>query len=232
MKKYTLLLLTLVMSTSLLGCTEQSSKPASNNESAGTGGTEAAAPATTTTAPTETTSEPAVAGKQGDTVNEEQLKAAIEVAKKYKETEYTIPDYKNLDLEFKTPKKTTDPVELPPSLRQQYDTLLPYATSTALDNSLRNRLIYLPLQLALMEKSSISPQHLELHADPVLKVKGILEIEYTMKLQLDRSKEQLPLRGTLQLQQMDGTWKVINDANDSDNFNVMLDRVMPTSKTK
>ncbi|WP_017812609.1 hypothetical protein [Paenibacillus shenyangensis] len=230
MKKYTLLLLTLVMSTSLLGCTEQSSKPASNNESAGTSGTEAAAPATTTTAPTETTSEPAVAGKQGDTVNEEQLKAAIEVAKKYKETEYTIPDYKNLDLEFKTPKKTTDPVELPPSMQQHYDNLLPYATQKAMDNSLRNRLIELPLRLAVTEKSSISPQNLELHADPVLKVKGILEIDYTMKVQLDRTKEQLPLQGTLQLQQIDGTWKVINDAYDSDDLNKLLTRMIPISK--
>ncbi|ANF95474.1 hypothetical protein [Paenibacillus bovis] len=229
MKKYTLLLLTLVMSTSLLGCTQQSSKPASNNEPAGASGTEAAA-TTTTTAPAATTSEPAAAGKQGDTVNEEQLKAAIEVAKKYKETEYTVPDYTSLDLEFEIPKKTTDPVKLPPSMQQQYDNLLQYATQTAMDNSLRNRLIDLPLQLAVKEKSPISPQHLEFHADPVLKVKGILEIDYTMKVQLDRTKEQLPLQGTVQLQQIDGTWKVINDKYDSDDRNKLFTRRTPISK--
>ncbi|WP_046216377.1 hypothetical protein [Paenibacillus wulumuqiensis] len=227
MKKYTFLLLTLVMSASLLGCTQQSSPTAtSSNQPAANTDTN-----TATTAPTATTTgESVAAGKQGDKVSEQQVQAAIAVAKKYKETEYTVPDYKNLDIEFQIPTETDDPPKLPPSIQQHYDQLLQYATESALTYTLENRLLDVPLRLAIHGKSPVSPQQLELHADPVLKVKGIMEIDYKMNIQLDRTKEQLPLEGTMQLQQIDGQWKVIHDAYDSTDLSNLINRFMTTSK--
>ncbi|WP_458120245.1 hypothetical protein [Paenibacillus sp. Z6-24] len=151
------------------------------------------------------------------------------VAKKYKETEYTVPDYKNLDIEFQIPAKTDDPPKLPPSIQQHYDQLLQYATESALTYNLKTRLLDVPLRLAIHGKSPVSPQQLELHADPVLKVKGIMEIDYKMNIQLDLTKEQLPLEGTMQLQQIDGQWKVIHDAYDSTDRGNLANRLMADS---
>ncbi|MEW4371285.1 hypothetical protein [Paenibacillus kandeliae] len=226
MKKYTLLLLTLVMSSSLLGCTQQSNT-ASNNASSSSTTAESSTPATTTTdeaGQTETsTTTTATLAKQGETATDEQVQAATDVAKQYKQAEYQVTDYSKLNMDTDN-EASTDTPSLPAVYQQQYDQLKSYATPEFLNKQTTSRVLILPQRLAVQSKSNVTTTDLKLTADPVFKVNGIMEIAYEMNIAVG-DKEKIPFQGTLQLQQVSGEWKVINDAYDQAQLAKLLDRV-------
>ncbi|WP_411344973.1 hypothetical protein ACE3MZ_02450 [Paenibacillus sp. WLX1005] len=227
MKKYTLLLLTLVMSGSLLGCSQQSS-PASTNETSSptTAETNAAATTNNETGQTEQTTPTA---KQGETATDEQVQAATDVAKQYKQAEYQVTDYSKLNLDTNN-EESLNEASLPEVSQQQYDRLEPYASAEFLSKQAMSRVLILPQRLATQSQSNVTTTDLKLTADPVFKVKGIMEIAYEMNIAVG-DKEKIPSKGTLQLQQVSGEWKVINDAYDQAQLAQLLDRVNGNSSS-
>lgn len=222
MKKYTVLLLTLIMSSSLLGCTQQSNT--ANNTPTDNSATTQQQTETTTTASTDKTEPSSQASpttaQQGTTATAEQVKAATEVAKQYKQAEYDVPDYKQLNMDDSS---ATDKSGLPAIYQQQYEHLQSYTTANFLKQQITNRLLVLPQHLAVQSKANLKADDLQLTPDPVFKVKGIMEIDYQMNIAVG-DKEKIPLTGTLQLQQNEGEWKVINDAYNKTQLAKLLDR--------
>jgi hypothetical protein len=221
MKKYTVLLLTLILSSSLLGCTEQSST-ANNNNSSSSVSTQSPADASVAISSGEMEQSPSSspAPKQGDTATEDQLHAATQVAKQYKQTEYDVQNYKQIHLDDTT---VAGDLGLPRVYQQQYEHLQPYVTSKFLAQQITNRMLILPQQLAVQSKANVKATDLKLNADPVFKVKGIMEIDYEMNIMVGDT-EKIPFTGTLQLQQNNGEWKVINDAYNQTQLAKLIDR--------
>lgn len=225
MKNTCALLTILLMSTALMACTGE------NNSSA----PPTASTPSESAVHTDTNSQPQEpdATQQGETANTEQLKAATAVAQKYKETQYKVDDYTQLQLDYPEDQEITSEtitnedgsIHLPPAMQEQYDRLQPYCTEKALDREFMNRTLILPQQIAVTHKTNLNSANLELQADPVLKVNGILEIEYTMDIQQQSNDKNLSLAGTLQLQEINGELKIINDAYNKTDLSNLLNSI-------
>ncbi|MFC4809715.1 hypothetical protein [Paenibacillus sp. GCM10023250] len=128
-------------------------------------------------------------------------KEAIQVATKYKETEYKVDDYHK--------------VTLPEGIQAKADETKPYVTNDFYNSQMANRVTGLPLQIAQSEKSSIKAD--KIHFESAQNEEsGVKSLSYDLVLELTNDQgtsKEIKITGVLTMTKVNEEWKVKYDVN-------------------
>lgn len=139
--------------------------------------------------------------------NDSDIQNVIQVATQFKNTELEVSDYNK--------SITPDWVE------QRKGKLEPLMTKSFLKEQTDNRRIALPLELASLEKTTLTLEDLQIKEKSA--TKESIELTYSGNLILKDKSEKIPLEGQLTLLKENDTWKVNNDIYNVEKLQEVLD---------
>ncbi|WP_046214449.1 hypothetical protein [Paenibacillus wulumuqiensis] len=147
-------------------------------------------------------------GHQADDIvglNDVQIQEAMKAAAKYLKTQYTVEDIYDEDEETAQLKQ----------IQQKIKTLL---TPEYYEWVRKERSAGFPLQIAIQEKTSITPKDITIRSRTVSNTDQMIRLSYRLDLHLDKPNKSIPLGGKLIMQNENGNWKIASDYNNADSL--------------
>ncbi|WP_208618700.1 hypothetical protein [Paenibacillus kribbensis] len=140
--------------------------------------------------------------------NASDIQNVTQIATQFKQTEFEVSDYHK--------EITPDWVE------QRKSKLEPLTTTNFLKKQTDNRRIALPLEIASLEKTTLSLEDLQIQEKNT--TKESIELTYSGTLVLKDKNEKIPLEGQLTFLKENDTWKVNNDLYNVEKLQEILDK--------
>lgn len=134
-----------------------------------------------------------------------QMQDAMKAAVKYLKTQYTVDTIYDKKDESK-------------QLKRVQRKLKPLLTAEYYEWIRTERSVGFPLQIAIQEKTSITPKEITIRSRTVSNTDQIIRLSYRLDFHLNKQNESIPLGGKLIMQNENGSWKVASDYNNADSL--------------
>ncbi|WP_420540145.1 hypothetical protein ACN92M_10235 [Paenibacillus polymyxa] len=143
-----------------------------------------------------------------ENINDTEILNVKQIATEFKQTELEVSNYN---------KSIT-----PDWIKQRKSKLEPLMTTNFLKKQADNRKIALPLQIASLEKTTLSIEDLQIQEKSVTKKN--IDLTYSVTLMLKDKNKKIPLEDQLTFIKENGKWKVNNDIYNANKFQEILDK--------
>jgi len=134
-----------------------------------------------------------------------QMQDAMKAAANYLKIQYTVDNIYDKKDETK-------------QLKRVQQKLKPLLTSEYYEWIRTEQSVGFPLQIAIQEKTSITPKEITIRSRTVSNTDQIIRLSYRLDFHLNKQNESIPLGGKLIMQNENGSWKIASDYNNADSL--------------